>query len=1742
MKYLITAFIGLTFSIANAQTNWLQGAGGNANDEALDMIQDASGNIYSCGYFNNTARFDNFTISSNGLSDIFISKQDPLGNYLWVKSAGGALDDRATGITISTSGEIFITGIIRGTASFGSSSISSIAGSQDICIAKLSPSGNFIWAQSYGGADTDLATDIAADGGGNLIVTGQFKGTSSFGPYTFTSMSYPASMPGSGGMPSYDALIFKTQASGTVLWAKQGTAPYDDRILRVVTNSASDIFVCGQFSDTLSFSSTYPNNAFNAGLLMKMDSDGIEIWLRRILSPQLMIYDMKLQGANILLAGDYRGTLTYKGTPNNYLSGSSNNKIFIIKAEQVNGDYITSTQEHSDNQLSLRSIATDPANNIYIAGTFKCSFSTMAALYGNGLFSSVGYKDVFVIKYNSTLTRQWGKHYGGLGDDQIAAVSANNVNSPVISGSYSKNFNIPEAGNFQSHVNNINTQNSNLGSTICGNNQYGKFITQKDWGSKDILVAKPVDLTCPLYDYFQRINNTCALDTLMPSRFPSGDTLIACDMIQLNVTTPTTVDSAQAPEWSYQWSNGSTMASTTINSTGWHYITYGYADNCREFVDSFYVQIYASPAAPTITVINGNMMEAIPMGSCLQKAVADPGDSVLFIASGILPGYQMHWIAPNGSTFYNDSIYALDSGNYQIIIESPGGLCQYGFCVALNYWGTPGTCSNLTTLTPQIVFADSTFNVTDTVTICKNDHFEMQLVDSALFVNGIPTYINTFAEWAISGGFAFDPYVSFHTTFMSHKQEFKALSSGICTVTVDILNPSNSSPYLTLARTFYLDVREAPANNPSVSGPLFFCPGDTVTLIASGGANYSWSGPGIISTSPSGNSVLAGMTGEYSVFSQTIDSLLGCSDSTTVQFILNMIPAPTVQMLPSSGVICPMDSVLLTGDNGSNYIWYGPGGTAIASTQSIWVSTPGFYYYSYTSATGCNITSATCEVSEYSTPYLEGLPGTSLCSSGTVLIGVDCDPGANITWSSPLSGSAPTQLVNAAGTYNVSVTSCGITTSANITITNSGQSPVQILYSGPDTICSQDTLMLQADAGFDSYTWFPDESSSQFHVGVGGGFYYLEATDVHGCISGDTITVYSFPEVVAPASFDTTVCANSIITLISTPMNGSNTYWYNNLNGGTVLHIGDTLQFQAQENDSAIFVSHYDGTCFSERSIFNIFIQDGSQTPSIQSSAVYCAGDTIVLSPVTILDGVEYHWSANNIDADTSTLYIYPASALNNDTYILTASSGSCTPASDSLTIVVSEIDLQDMTATLSACQNDSLVLLSDTLQGTYLWNNTIAGNQLQVTNSGQYYYTYTSPEGCVVSSDTTSVTIFGAPAAPLGTDTTVCPGSPVTLNAYSSGNTIEWYNANGTLIHTGASLSLPSVSTSTIYFSVAIDVNGCSSDTSASDITISAPLPSPLLSTDDTLCITDTIQLFASSVSGYTYHWSGPAGFTDSVIAPQIFPLSSANAGVYSLYISQGYCISETASVSVVVESGPAIIVTNNPSICIGDSVQITAGGNISSFVWNNGSTSSSITVSPSVTTLYWITGTNSCGSATQNIQVEVNQLPTVTCTGNTTHFVGESSQIVLSGGVAYSWFPSTGLSCTSCADPVMSLSSDQVYHVTVTDSNGCSQSDSILIQVEDVCTAYIPNSFTPNGDGTNDQFSVQGRNIIAVDMEIYNRWGKLVYKNTNMNEGWDGKNPQQNDNSAAFVYLINVKWSNGESKDFKGTVSVIK
>jgi gliding motility-associated-like protein len=118
-------------------------------------------------------------------------------------------------------------------------------------------------------------------------------------------------------------------------------------------------------------------------------------------------------------------------------------------------------------------------------------------------------------------------------------------------------------------------------------------------------------------------------------------------------------------------------------------------------------------------------------------------------------------------------------------------------------------------------------------------------------------------------------------------------------------------------------------------------------------------------------------------------------------------------------------------------------------------------------------------------------------------------------------------------------------------------------------------------------------------------------------------------------------------------------------------------------------------------------------------------------------------------------------------------------------------------------------------------------------------------------------------------------------------------------------------------------------------------------------------------------------------------------------------------------------------------------------------------------------------------------------------------------------------------------------IYTITITDNNGCSRADTISIQdLEIDCEffVYLPNVFTPNGDGNNDILFAYGKGIVSLSFKIYNRWGNKVFETNEINQGWDGTHNGTEQNTAVFVYVVEATFLNGKTVTQSGDVSLVK
>jgi gliding motility-associated-like protein len=208
----------------------------------------------------------------------------------------------------------------------------------------------------------------------------------------------------------------------------------------------------------------------------------------------------------------------------------------------------------------------------------------------------------------------------------------------------------------------------------------------------------------------------------------------------------------------------------------------------------------------------------------------------------------------------------------------------------------------------------------------------------------------------------------------------------------------------------------------------------------------------------------------------------------------------------------------------------------------------------------------------------------------------------------------------------------------------------------------------------------------------------------------------------------------------------------------------------------------------------------------------------------------------------------------------------------------------------------------------------------------------------------------------------------------------------------------------------------------------------------------------------------------------------------------------------------------------------------------------------SPLVTTTYTVTGFDQyrCFSSSADVTITVYEPPVINAGRDTTINAGSAAQLLptLSGSISsLLWTPATGLSCTTCPNPVATPLKTTTYRLTARNPGVCISTDEVTVVVLcDKNKIFIPNAFTPNGDNLNDLFYISGTGITSVkSFRIYDRWGNKVFERTNFDAndpafGWNGIYKSQEVAPGVFNYIAEIACSDGSTIPVQGNVTVIR
>ncbi|HET6225600.1 MAG TPA: PKD domain-containing protein [Bacteroidia bacterium] len=524
------------------------------------------------------------------------------------------------------------------------------------------------------------------------------------------------------------------------------------------------------------------------------------------------------------------------------------------------------------------------------------------------------------------------------------------------------------------------------------------------------------------------------------------------------------------------------------------------------------------------------------------------------------------------------------------------------------------------------------------------------------------------------------------------------------------------------------------------------------------------------------------------------------------------------------------------------------------------------------------------------------------------------------------------------------------------------------------------------------------------------------------------------------------------------------------------------------------------------------------QMVDIKAIAVAGPNDTICVNGTisfknTSKNATSYSWdfgdstAVSTVNSPTHT-YTKPGNytvtfiAINNDRCTL----------SDTLRlkIVVLPIPNVNIGRDTIVCNTINLKLDAGNPGFNYLWSTGAKTQTIQATTAGVYWVKVSN--GLCEDADTMEIKVVPGPIINLPPKVSLCKPDSVTLNAENPGCTYLWSTGE-----TGQTITVKDGGVYTVTVSNSL----CS----VKDTTVVIILSLPKYSLDTTLCAGQSLKL-KPNVSGANYTWSTGAT-TESITVD--------SSGLYWVDIRNTIChIRDTMIVKFI--PLPIVDLPVSQDICSGDTVKLDAGNPGFTHVWSTGDTTQSIVVKGGGH--YVVTVKNSKCFGRDSTDVHLVKP------------IGRKETVSLCNMDSYTLTPrsamsnSTFLWSTGATAYSIDVTTPGVYWVKNTQGN-CTSTDTItVIGTVGDGVVYIPNSFSPDNNRTNDVFRAVGADIIFYHLSIFDRWGELIFEANGLNEGWDGYYNGTLVQNDVYVWVMNYRTACDESNlhTRRGIVSVIR
>lgn len=938
----------------------------------------------------------------------------------------------------------------------------------------------------------------------------------------------------------------------------------------------------------------------------------------------------------------------------------------------------------------------------------------------------------------------------------------------------------------------------------------------------------------------------------------------------------------------------------------------------------------------------------------------------------------------------------------------------------------------------------------------------------------------------------------------------------------------------------------------------------TLTASASGGSGlytYQWNNGATDSSITSGPGIYIVTASDGS-----------CTNKDTVLIIAGT-GVPTVDFSPYNSCLGTSvqftDLTAIVGDTIADWHWdFGDGNTSTVQNPAYNYASIGMYTVLLVVHSGGGCVDTLVRMIRISNDQ-----PTALFSSNNVCIGTPINftdqsvtPVAVTNWIWNFGDAAASMIQNpthqyiTAGNYPVLFTitnSSGCTDSVTQTVI---VHPLPVANAGTDrAICAGHSTTLTATGGV-SYSWFPGVviSSTLTVTPPSTQSYIVTVTDANDCSVKDTVTITVNPNPVADAGTPQIICAGSTVTLTSSV--ASRYVW--NPGGDTTRQI---VVNPLSTTNYIVTVSNIFGCTDADQVLVTVNALPVANAGSDQS---ICYGDQVTLHGT---GGGDYQWQPGS--ADTSSITFIP---LVSATYLLTVTNAAGCNDTDHVSIAVNPIPVASFTNPVLICEGTVIQFanhssVSSGTISTWDWNlgnNTSSASQnpsVLYTDTGDYHVLLiiTSNAGC---RDTSASVVEVAPlpdavfnvqdvcfhdATGFTNSSSIISGEPLSYH-WNFGD-----NSTATITNPNHTYSSEGYYTSTL---IATSVRGCS-DTTVHSFTVH-PIPvaafsnisvcenSPVYFTDLSTISADAIQSWnwnfgdsSGSIGHYPSHFYSSSGWfsvqlnlvsnfgcRDSVIRPQnIFPMPHLD------FTGESRCFGDT------------IRFINLSSI---------AGGSIVQWRWEFGDHTLDYVFSPIHVyhspgaynvELSAVSDSGCITTISLSSAAVIHSLPEANFTLNTTEveeifpYVGFINQSSIDSSSNWNFGDGT-FSAEFSPFHVYPHTGFYDVQLIVMDQNGCSDTAYSRIEVKPVTSLFIPNAFTPNGDGSNDTFHAYFTNKVSVVTQIFNRWGKKIYEWSDLNGSWDGTIDGSQAESDVYIYHLESIDMNGKKDVRIGHVSLIR